>query len=54
MLRTFVFILPVRNELRTLPISIPTVRNHVQHMLHRLKVHSRLEAVVVARQLNLI
>lgn len=35
-------------------ISIPTVRNHIQHMLHKLKVHSRLEAVVVARQLNLI
>jgi DNA-binding CsgD family transcriptional regulator len=35
-------------------ISIPTVRNHIQHLLHKLKVHSRLEAVVVARQLKLI
>lgn len=35
-------------------ISIPTVRNHVQHLLHKLNVHSRLEAVVKARQLNLI
>ena len=35
-------------------ISIPTVRNHIQHLLQKFKVHSRLEAVVVARQLKLI
>ena len=35
-------------------ISIPTVRNHIQHLLNKLQVHSRLEAVVVARQLHLI
>lgn len=35
-------------------ISTPTVRNHIQHLLHKLNVHSRLEAVVLARQLGLI
>ena len=35
-------------------ISIPTVRNHIQHLLHKLDVHSRLEAVLVARQHGLV
>jgi DNA-binding CsgD family transcriptional regulator len=32
-----------------LAISATTVRNHVEHVLHKLHVHSRLEAVSVAR-----
>ena len=35
-------------------ISDLTVRNHVQHVLSKLNVHSRLEAVVVALKLDLI
>lgn len=35
-------------------ISIPTVRNHIEHILHKLHCHSRLEAVAVARRLELI
>ena len=34
-------------------IAIPTVRNHVEHIMHKLHVHSRLEAVAVARHLNI-
>jgi DNA-binding NarL/FixJ family response regulator len=26
-------------------ISVPTVRNHIQHVLRKLDVHSKLEAV---------
>ena len=37
-----------------LSISIPTVRNHIEHILHKLHCHSRLEAVAVARRLDLI
>ncbi|NIP18589.1 MAG: hypothetical protein GWM87_10820 [Xanthomonadales bacterium] len=37
-----------------LSISVPTVRNHVEHMLHKLHAHSRLEAVAVARRLGII
>jgi DNA-binding NarL/FixJ family response regulator len=33
----------------TLVIGLPTVRNHVQKVLHKLGVHSRLEAVAYAR-----
>jgi DNA-binding CsgD family transcriptional regulator len=35
-------------------ISHATVRNHVQHMLHKLHVHNRLEAVVKGQHLDLI
>jgi len=38
----------------SMSVSIPTVRNHIQHLLHKLKVHSRLEAVVLARRLKLL
>lgn len=35
-------------------ISHATVRNHIQHTLHKLHVHNRLEAVVMGQRLNLI
>ena len=37
-----------------LVIGTATVRNHVQHILHKLGVHSRLEAVTYAREQRLI
>ena len=36
-----------------LSISVPTVRSHVEHILHKLHAHSRLEAVAVSRRLGL-
>ena len=39
---------------RSLRISPSTASNHIQHILHKLKVHSRLEAVTVGRELRLI
>jgi len=33
-----------------LHLSNDTVKNHIRHLLHALGVHSRLEAVAVARQ----
>lgn len=42
-------------EIATLmSISTYTVRNHVEHVLHKLHAHSRLEAVAVARRLGMI
>ena len=38
----------------SLCISHATVRNHVQHTLHKLHVHNRLEAVVKGQRLKLI
>ncbi len=35
-------------------ISVSTVRNHTQHVLLKLHVHTRLEAVVLGRKLGLI
>jgi PAS domain S-box-containing protein len=35
-------------------ISAATVRHHIQHILARLKVHSRLEAVTLARRIGLL
>lgn len=37
-----------------LTISTITVRNHIQHILQKLNVHTRLEAVAVATKHNLI
>jgi len=37
-----------------LTISTITVRNHIQHILQKLNVHTRLEAVAVATRHNLI
>ncbi len=39
---------------RRLGISLPTVRNHVAAVLHRLGCHSQLEAVATARRRGLI
>jgi len=36
-----------------LSISVPTVRSHVERILHKLHAHSRLEAVAVSRRLGL-
>ena len=35
-------------------ITPGTVRHHIQHILRRLKVHSRLEAVTLARRIGLL
>jgi DNA-binding CsgD family transcriptional regulator len=35
-------------------VTTETVRNHIRHLLKALRVHSRLEAVVVARRQGLI
>jgi PAS domain S-box-containing protein len=37
-----------------LVVTESTVRNHVQHILHKLAVHSRLEAVAYARENHLL
>jgi DNA-binding NarL/FixJ family response regulator len=39
---------------RRLGLSLPTVRNHVAAVLHRLDCHSQLEAVATARRRGLI
>jgi DNA-binding CsgD family transcriptional regulator len=38
----------------TMCVSQATVRNHIQHLLHKLHVHNRLEAVVKGQHLDLI
>ena len=39
---------------RELHLSLETVRNHIRHLLRALGVHSRLEAVAVARHGDLV
>jgi len=39
---------------RTLGITVTTVRNHIEHILGKLGVHNRLEAVVYAAQHKLV
>jgi DNA-binding NarL/FixJ family response regulator len=39
---------------QSLSISSSTVRNHVQNILHKLQVHSRLEAVAYALKHGLV
>ena len=38
----------------TLNISIRTVRTHIQHLLYKLQVHKRSEAIQVGKRLKLI
>ena len=45
---------PTDEIARTLFISHSTARNHIQHILHKLHAHSRLEAVAAARRAALI
>ncbi|MBI2912672.1 MAG: PAS domain-containing protein [Chloroflexi bacterium] len=45
---------PVPAMARTLGIQAATVRNHIEHILGKLGVHSRLEAVVYAAQHKLV
>ncbi len=35
-------------------ISTPTVRNHIQHVLNKLQVHNRLDAVMLGKHFDLI
>jgi DNA-binding CsgD family transcriptional regulator len=35
-------------------ISTPTVRNHIQHILNKMQVHNRLDAVMLGKRLDLI
>ena len=37
-----------------LSISIRTVRTHVQHLMYKLRVHKRCDAILAAKRLNLI
>ena len=37
-----------------LGISVSTARNHIHHVLHKLHVHTRLEAVMLGKHLDLI
>ena len=45
---------PTREIASTLCISEATVRNHIQHILDKLHVHNRLEAVVMGHRIDLI
>lgn len=44
----------IRKIASTLGISVSTISNHTQHILLKLRVHSRFEAVALGRKLNLI
>jgi DNA-binding CsgD family transcriptional regulator len=44
----------IENIAVVLTISVYTVRNHSQHILSKLNVHSRFEAVALSRKLGLI
>jgi len=43
-----------RDIATSMSISIRTVRTHIQHLMYKLRVHKRLDAVEVAKRLNLI
>jgi DNA-binding CsgD family transcriptional regulator len=43
-----------RNIAASMSISIRTVRTHIQHLMYKLRVHKRHDAVEVAKRLNLI
>ncbi len=46
--------LSTRDIAQTLSISPSTARNHIQNILHKLNVHSRLEAVAYAFEHGLV
>jgi PAS domain S-box-containing protein len=46
--------LGTRDIAELLSVSITTVRNHIQHILQKLQVHSRLEAVAIAVKNKLV
>jgi PAS domain S-box-containing protein len=46
--------LRTRDIAQTLSISPSTARNHIQNILHKLNVHSRLEAVTLALERGLV
>lgn len=46
--------LPATVLSQRLSISLATVRNHIQHLLSKLKVHSQMEAVAYAYRHNLL
>jgi PAS domain S-box-containing protein len=46
--------LGTRGIAELLSISVTTVRNHIQHILQKLQVHSRLEAVAIAVKNELV
>jgi DNA-binding CsgD family transcriptional regulator len=43
-----------KNIATRLDISIRTVRTHIQHLMYKLRVHKRCEAIEVSKQLELI
>jgi DNA-binding NarL/FixJ family response regulator len=43
-----------RDITQLLSISTSTVRNHIQHILQKLQVHTRLEAVAISIKHNLV
>jgi len=43
-----------KNIADRLEISIRTVRTHIQHLMYKLQVHKRIEAIKVGKHLNLI
>lgn len=43
-----------REIVSVLGISTSTVRNHIHHVLHKLHVHTRLDAVLLGKRLGLI
>ena len=43
-----------RDIASTLSISIRTVRTHIQHLMYKLRVHKRQEAVLKGKRLKLV
>ena len=43
-----------RNIAKRMSISIRTVRTHIQHLMYKLRVHKRRDAIEVAKNLKLI
>jgi len=43
-----------RDIAKRLSISIRTVRTHIQHLMYKLRVHKRYDAILAGKRLNLI